>query len=112
MIGHPDFKGGFFGFTPHPNAGSKYPPLDNKLCVGISFIGQEPKYELDISQLINFYRNTEVDEFFLDFIYKLSGTDKLKKQIIGKKSELEIRSSWEQDLAAYKLMREKYLLYP
>ena len=112
VIGHPDFKGGFFGFTPHPNAGSKYPPLDNKLCVGISFIGQEPKYELDISQLINFYRNTEVDEFFLDFIYKLSGTDKLKKQIIGKKSELEIRSSWEQDLAAYKLMREKYLLYP
>ena len=112
VIGHPDFKGGFFGFTPHPNAGSKYPPLDDKLCVGISFIGQEPKYELDITQLINFYRNTEVDEFFLDFIFKLSGTDKLKKQIISKKSELEIRSSWEQDLAAYKQMREKYLLYP
>ena len=111
VLGHPNYQGGVFGFTPHPNAGSKYPPLDNELCVGVSFIGQEPKYELDLSNLLNFYRNTEVDEFFKDYIYQLSGSERLKKQITSGKSEKEIRESWREELAAYKKLRERYLLY-
>lgn len=112
VLGHPSFQGGYFGFTPHPNEGSKYPPLDNELCLGISFIGQMPKYKLDITHLINFYRNTEVDHFFKDYIHKLAGTDQLMKQIKSKKSELEIRSSWEKKLIAYRELRKRYLLYP
>ncbi len=111
VLGHPNYQGASFGFTPHPNEGSKYPPLDNELCLGISFIGQTPKYALDISTLITFYRNTEVDAFFKDYIHQLAGTSELKKQITSKKSEKSIRASWEPDLLKYKEMRTKYLLY-
>lgn len=111
VIGHPNYQGGYFGFTPHPNEASKYPPLDNQLCVGVSFIGKEPKYELNITYLLNFYRNTEVNTFFKDFINKLAGTDQLKAQITKGLDEVEIRSSWQKDLEDYKKMRENYLLY-
>ncbi len=111
VVGHPQFAGGSFGFTPHPNEGSKYPPLEDQLCVGVSYIGQKPSYSLNIELLMRFYRNTEVDVFFNDYLTKLAGTKKLRKQIEDGKSELEIKSSWENDLTEYHEIRKKYQLY-
>jgi len=53
-------------------------------------------------------------EFFTrpDFFDKLAGTDELRKQIIAGLTEEEIRASWKADLAAYRNMRQRYLLYP
>lgn len=111
VVGHPDFKGGSFGFTPHPNEGSKYPPLENELCVGLSFIGQQLTYELDLEILLRLYRNTEVDDFFNDYFIKLAGTTELAREIESGKSELEIRSSWEKELRSYHILRKRYLIY-
>jgi len=41
----------------------------------------------------------------------LAGSDQLRKQLIAGKSETEIRESWQADLAAFKGMRRKYLIY-
>ena len=37
QIGHPLYSKGAVMFRPEPNAGSKYPPLEGKLCKGYAF---------------------------------------------------------------------------
>ena len=41
----------------------------------------------------------------------LSGNDELIQQLKNGKSEEEIRASWKEKLDAFKLIREKYLIY-
>jgi uncharacterized protein YbbC (DUF1343 family) len=41
----------------------------------------------------------------------LAGNAELQEQIKNGCSEEEIRASWADELAAYKIMRAKYLLY-
>ncbi|MEQ9304098.1 MAG: DUF1343 domain-containing protein, partial [Marinoscillum sp.] len=114
VIGHPDFTGGTFSFTPQPNEGSKYPPLENTQCFGIGLLNQEPKYQLNISFLIDFYNNLKLtSEPFFDsdrFILR-AGTDQLQMQIESGLSEAEIRASWQQDLNEFLKLRQKYVLY-
>ncbi|MCB0376831.1 MAG: DUF1343 domain-containing protein, partial [Sinomicrobium sp.] len=43
---------------------------------------------------------------------KLAGTTKLKEQIEQGLSFAEIKETWQNDLAAFKKIREKYLIYP
>ena len=40
------------------------------------------------------------------------GSSRVRREIIEGKSEADIRASWQKDLAAYKELRNKYLLYP
>jgi uncharacterized protein YbbC (DUF1343 family) len=42
---------------------------------------------------------------------RLTGTDKLWKQIEEGKTEEEIRASWEPALSEFKTIQKKYLLY-
>jgi uncharacterized protein YbbC (DUF1343 family) len=42
----------------------------------------------------------------------LAGTNQLRKQIEKGVTEEEIRSSWQEDLKAFKNIRKKYLIYP
>jgi len=49
--------------------------------------------------------------FFNNFFDKLAGTDKLRKQIIGGKTEEQIRETWQPELNAYREIRSRYLLY-
>ena len=42
---------------------------------------------------------------------RLTGTDKLWKQIVEGTSEEEIRASWEPALSEFKKIQKKYLLY-
>ncbi|MEO6038421.1 MAG: hypothetical protein ABIQ93_08410 [Saprospiraceae bacterium] len=46
------------------------------------------------------------------FFDLLAGNDTLKEQILAGCTEAEIRASWQSDLAAYREIRRKYLLYP
>jgi len=48
----------------------------------------------------------------VDFLNRLAGSDKLKKQIEAGLSIDEIRKSWENGLRQFREIRAKYLLYP
>ncbi|WP_324760672.1 hypothetical protein [Sphingobacterium thalpophilum] len=71
-------------------------------------------------QLIETYRNFPNKEIFFDnkqskeivIFDKLAGGQLLEEQIISGMNEDDIRKSWKPGLDRYKLMREKYLLYP
>ena len=68
--------------------------------------------QLYLFWILNAYKSCPAkDKFFNDYFLKLTGTDKLKQQIIDGKTEEEIRKSWEPDLVKFKLVRKKYLLY-
>jgi uncharacterized protein YbbC (DUF1343 family) len=55
-----------------------------------------------------FFRKNANGGYYFDL---LSGTDKLRMQIISGKTEKEIQDSWEPALTEYKNIRKKYLLY-
>ncbi len=70
------------------------------------------KDRFTLKYLMFAYQNVpEKTDFFNLFFYNLSGTAELKRQIQQGCSEDEIRKSWQKDLEAFKLIRQKYLLY-
>ncbi len=114
VIGHPDYPDKDFSFTPMPNEGSKYPPLEGKKCYGVSFVGSEPVYEFNLSYLIDFYQKMKgrTDEpFIMETISRHVGNDLLKQQIEAGWTEEKIRASWQKELLAFNQIRKKYLLY-
>ena len=42
----------------------------------------------------------------------VAGTNVLRQQVVAGLTEDQIRESWQKDLAAYREMRKKYVLYP
>lgn len=114
VAGYPQEHFGDFKFTPVSTPGAaKNPKHKGKTCYGVDLRNAPAPDRLDLSYLISFYQKFEdKDEYFIDYINLLAGTDKLKKQIMDGASEEEIRESWKTDLAAYEILREKYLLYP
>lgn len=112
VIGHPDYALGSYKFTPQPNAGSKYPPLEGKECFGQSFVGTEATHELTLKYLLSYYQELKDDTtFFRDYIDLLAGTKEFRKQVEANWTEEQIRATWQPKLDAYKAMRKKYLLY-
>ncbi len=104
-----------FTYTPVSNFGSKDPKHLGKKCYGLD-VSQTPKLnKIDLNWLIDAYKATpKSDEFFkfAAFFDKLAGSDELRKQIIEGESMEQIKSSWNADLAAFKEVRAKYVLYP
>jgi uncharacterized protein YbbC (DUF1343 family) len=111
VYGSPFLKPGDFMFTPTPNEGAKYPKHNAKICFGEDLRTKEMLHRLDLSYLISAYKQNTSKEFFNDFFTKLAGTKKIQQQLELGLSENEIRKSWEEDLKAFKIIREKYLLY-
>jgi uncharacterized protein YbbC (DUF1343 family) len=115
VIGFPDRKYGTFSFTPKSLPGYSAKPLqENRRCFGVDLRNVAPSKGFTLSYLIDFYRKSGEGETFFStaaFMDKLAGTNALRKQIIAGKTETEIRAGWANQLAVYKKMREKYLLY-
>ncbi|NQY05939.1 MAG: DUF1343 domain-containing protein [Flavobacteriaceae bacterium] len=114
VIGEPgaDKKQFSFYFTPQPNEGAKHPKHEGKACYGYDLSKAEKKNKLDLSYLIEFYRQMETTEgFFKPFFVKLAGTKKLQEQIEAGLSEEEIKASWKEGLDHYNTIRKQYLLY-
>lgn len=118
VIGHPDFYLGSFIFSPRSIPGkSSTPKYMGKNCYGQNLSGYAYNYrynenKLNLSWLIGAYQFMMQDHtFFNDYFDTLAGTDKLRKQIISQSSEYSIRKSWEEGLAYFRSIREKYLLY-
>lgn len=114
-IGYPDSTFGDFSFTPvRIDSMSKYPPQENQECFGIDFRNQPNLPQgFSLSILIDAYKRATFKEaFFTKYFTTLSGTTELRRQIEAGLSEKEIRKSWDPQLADYKELRKKYLLYP
>ncbi|MBC8488280.1 MAG: DUF1343 domain-containing protein [Bacteroidetes bacterium] len=118
VIGHPDFMIGSFVFEPKEIPGvAKNPKYEGQKCYGQSLQGFAENVlmesrQLRLSWLISMHEFfKDRNDFFTPYFEKLSGTEKLRKQIIEGKSEEEIRKSWEKDLTEFKNIRKKYLLY-
>lgn len=119
MIGHPSLQTHYtYNFTPQSIEGmSKEPPYLNQTCYGLdlrSYVNDSTQNikQLNIFWLMEMYNAyPEKDKFFNPFFEKLVGTSSLRKQIMESKSEQEIRDSWNKELAEFKKVREKYLLY-
>lgn len=116
QFGFPNCKVGDTSFTPKEIPGvSSNPPFKNQLCKGIKVSFEKRPVELNLSWLKSMYTSyPNKDKFFVspNFFDKLAGTTTLRKQIQEGVSEDEIRASWQADLAHYKTIRKKYLLYP
>lgn len=102
-----------YSFTPKSGEGSKYPKHKNIECFGTDLRFQDNYLtDINLNWIINSYNNCPYKEkFFTNFFDKLSGTDKLRLQIIDGKTEKEIKGSWIEGLDEFKLTRKKYLLY-
>ena len=95
QIGHPEYPEAQHAFTPVSREGAKWPPYEDLICYGRSWIGQKPTYAFTLQPLIQAYQKMNRDDFFNDYFKRLAGTDQLQKQIESGMSEVEIRATWQ-----------------
>ena len=119
IYGHPKYQGGDYKYTPKSMSGAKHPKFENQECYGYDLTTLNPKYlnkeaKLNLNYLINFYKTFPKGEaFFLksNFFDKLAGSSELRAQILSGMDAASIRNTWQKDLAKFKILRKKYLLY-
>jgi uncharacterized protein YbbC (DUF1343 family) len=117
VIGHPYFKGDNkypFSFTPKLSVGKIKPLLEGKVCYGKDFryFDTENITEINLDWIIEAYNAyNPKNNFFKPIFRKLAGNNILQQQIAEGKTAKEIKQSWKKDLDAFKIKRQKYLLY-
>lgn len=102
-----------FSYTPKPNFGASEPKHKNVLCYGRDLSNTPKLNSVDLKWLIDAYTNT-IDKslFFLTSGFtKHAGTEVLQKQIESGLSATAISQTWQKDIAAFKKIRAKYLMY-
>jgi len=117
IVGIPDINLEKFNytFTPQPNFGAKHPKHQAKECHGYDLSAVDPLSEIKLEWLIDFYKanqeNNPNQEFYNRFFIKLAGTKNIRNQIEAGLIESEIKATWQEGLEAFKVIREKYLIY-
>ena len=119
LYGHPAFTAGDIRFTPAPGPGSANPKLNGELCRGFDLSTRPAAaYRTDrltLDYLLTGYRQlTAAGQTFFtrpDFFDLLAGTDRLRLDILAGKDEAAIRAGWAAELAEYRAVRAKYLMY-
>lgn len=104
-----------YSFTPQPNFGAKTPKHLDEVCHGLDLSNTADLDSLNFSWLIDAYNSTANKEDFFNrqkHFDRLAGSEKLREQIISGKTFQEIKETWQTDLAAFKEVRKKYLIYP
>ncbi|QOD61706.1 DUF1343 domain-containing protein [Polaribacter haliotis] len=110
--GAPFFKKTDFSYTPKANEGAKYPKHKGKLCYGVDLSKTPQLSKIDLSFLMDAYKQTpKTEKFFGETFTIHAGTKKLQQQLEQGLSEKEIRASWVDGLEKFKIVREKYLIY-
>jgi len=115
IVGHPDLKAMPFQFTPVSIPGmAKNPPHENKVCYGLDLRNIDFDRKLTLQFLMEMYNAFPAKlKFFNDSNFDTHmGTSKLREQIMSGMTEDDIRKTWQDDLAKYRELRKKYLLYP
>ena len=101
-----------YSFVPNSRSGAKDPKHEGIICYGQDLSKLPRLRKLDLSFLINAYKDCPNKEiFFNSFFDKLAGNNDLRISIIEGKSENIIREGWINDLRLYKELRNKYLIY-
>lgn len=103
-------------FMPRSCAAAGNPPQRDRRCYGTDLSGlseeQAMQKGIDLSYLIDAYRQSDMDNwFFSSFFEKLIGVSYVRKMIMEGSSAEEIRSTWKDDVDAFKQQRKPYLLY-
>ncbi|MFK8059780.1 MAG: exo-beta-N-acetylmuramidase NamZ domain-containing protein [Polaribacter sp.] len=110
--GAPFFPKNDFNYTPKANFGAKYPKQKGKLCYGVNLSSTEKLSAINLEWLLDAYKKTPKKEKFFGKTFTIhAGNTKLQQQIEQGLSAKEIRKSWKKDLKAFKIIREKYLIY-
>ena len=116
IYGHPDMHGYDFSFTPQPNAGSKTPPHNGKVCYGVDLRGVADEdiwtEGVNLDYVVDAYRNLNMGEaFFSSMFEKLIGVAWVREMIVAGEDADAIEARWREDVEAFKLLRRNYLLY-
>ena len=116
IYGHPNMLGYDYTFTPQSIPGAKNPPQLNRICHGVNLseLSNEEiwKKGVDLSYLIDAYRNLNMEDYFLrQFFELLSGRDYVRKMIKQGKNADEIKAMWKEDVEKFKIQRKPYLIY-
>ncbi|MFN3782737.1 MAG: exo-beta-N-acetylmuramidase NamZ domain-containing protein [Spirosomataceae bacterium] len=106
---------GNYTFTPVDMAGAQNPPLEGKVCFGRDLRNLDMyAIRFSLSFLLEMYEKSPKKEtFFLstNHFNLLAGNAWLKEMVIQGASEEEIRKRWQPELAKFKDVRKKYLIY-
>lgn len=116
VYGHPDMADRGFRFTPRPTPGARQPLHEGRVCRGVDLHGvpldTARRMGLTLEPLIAAYAELGPGEgFFKPIFEKLIGTGYVREMIAAGASADEIRARWQEDLAEYRRLRGKYLLY-
>ena len=117
MVGHSNPIFGDFTFIPGERTGmAAHVEQQGALCYGIDLRNINPEEaKFTLKYLLDFYKKSQEAgmDFFSrsTFFNRLAGNADLQEQIKAGLSEEQIRESWKEELAEYKQMRKKYLLY-
>lgn len=116
VVAYPNPGFGDSLFIPIDIVGMQANPVqEGKVCYGIDLRNANPdtikftlKYIIDFTHKFSSRDSLITNERWFNL---LAGNNVLIKQIKDGLSEEEIKKSWEKELAEYKKMRKKYLLY-
>lgn len=118
VFGHPQFPDTAFSYTPAGREGARNPLHDGELCYGVDLRDFEERFvierkELYLEWLLFAYRNMPEDmEFFNNYFTRLVGNEDIQSMIERGMGVSAIMRSWDDDVAGFKNIRRKYLLYP
>jgi len=112
VYGAPFFAKSKFTYTPKANFGSKYPKHKDELVNAVDLRDKERLSEVNLKWLIDAYQKTpKTVEFFGPTFTVHAGSKNLQEQLEKGMTQDQIKASWQKDLAAFKKIREKYLIY-
>ncbi len=115
-IGHPSLNHYDYYFIPRSIEGmSKNPKHKDEKCYGIdlSHENSSQKRGFTLKYIFKVFNEFTSSNFFISksFFNKLVGVEYVYNDLVSGKSYDEVEVKWNKDLEAYKLIRERYLIY-
>lgn len=116
VYGHPDMTDRSYSFTPRSMPGAQNPPQLGQLCHGVDLSGISDEdaisQGINLAYLIDAYRDLNIgDKFLTSFFEKLIGRGDIRKMIEDGMTADEIKATWADDVAKFRVQRRPYLLY-
>lgn len=118
VFGHPRLQNATFTYTPVSVEGAANPPHRDELCYGVDLRDFQERFVIDrrelyVEWLLFAYNNMPDDiDFFNNYFTRLAGNRQLQSMIERGAGVSAIMRTWEKDVADFKQVRRKYLLYP
>ena len=115
-FGHPALRGFAYTFTPRSGAGAVHPPLEGEVCRGCDLSDMPLEEARQVGFTLRYVREAMeasgmADRFFRPMFEKLTGTARVREQLLAGVDEAAIRAGWQADLARYRALRLRYTLY-